>query len=553
MADSSQLPQSSISQSNTPGTTSQPGTSQQDPGLQLNSTGQRQQGTGFTNINKILNAGSGAGQQLGNAIGAGVSNQAQGFSNNLSQAQNNFNTQAGQNTYGANDQSNVTNTINSIIGPGSTQQSALTAGQNANAQQFQNYINGQYNGPTQLGSTQQLQNQAMNVQQLGQATQSQGGQQGLLQQFAGKGQYTAGEQGLDSALLGIQGQQGLQQARSATTGIQQQLGNATTQAQQAAQTAQGTNAVFGQNVLGQLTTATQPIDQAAQVAANNQVQANQTLNTQAGTLASSIQDIINKKGITTASGDNSQAQAVSNLINQGQLTQPMLTALGIDPSTYVGDISLNNLQTALASASQTPTTVSPGQMINSTQAAQLQALQGLAGGKSILPQDISQAQIQAALSPAGNTYTNPTLSGIGGTAGIIGNDITTASRSNILNNDQTQLANYISQQSQLQNLLNSANKPITTNTGLGNHPLQTTGNYVAGISPSTQSLQQQIANYGTDIYNTQQAISSPQYQTIQQLLNSAQPSFGDGTLPRGGNNTSTGASNVGAGTGNRIE
>lgn len=505
----------------------------QDPGLQTNAQGQRQQGTGFTNINKILNAGQGAGQQLGQAIGQGVGQQASQFQTGLGQSQQQFGQGVGQNTYGDQDQQKITDTINSITSPGQTAAGAQKAGADANAQQFQQYLAGGYSGPQQLSNTEQLGRQATNLQQLGQATQSQGGQQGLLQQFVGKGQYTQGQQGLDALLLGQQGQQGLQQARTQASGAGSQLNQAQTQAALQAKQAALQNQAFGQQALGQLTGAIGGIDTTAQQAAQQATAANQAQALQNQTLAGNLQSIINKQNLTPTSTSSDEALALQKAINSGYLNQGNIGQLG---STYAGNINVNNLMQALQNQpNASGQTVGTGQVLTPAQAAQLQALQNLGGSKVNLPSDITQAQLQAALAPNATGYTAPNyLQNALGATGVIGNNVTqsqvSAAQDPNLAADQAQLAALQQKQTQLNQLQGSA--------------FEGTGNQ---LQPQIDALNAQIA-----------AAQNPQYQTINQLLAAAQASgsptpmigpAGSRAFQSGGG---TSAPTIGVGTGGRI-
>jgi|SRR5579863_484566 len=74
-------------------------------------------GTGFVNIQNVLNANKGSGAQLGNTIGSGITQQATDVGNQLGQAQNTFGAASQAGTVGsAADQATATNTLNGILG-----------------------------------------------------------------------------------------------------------------------------------------------------------------------------------------------------------------------------------------------------------------------------------------------------------------------------------------------------------------------------------------------------------------------------------------------------
>lgn len=256
---------SNVSQGAQPTTTTQPGTPQ--PGASPTYSAPKQ-GSGFVNLQRVI--GANTNNQLGNAVGQGVSNTAQDTQSNINQAQNDFTqqSQASNLNTDANRQY-ITNTYNTIqnqavpgqpsTGSNSLDQSnaaadaytptgASTAGAtntpanntgavSSNAiqatptsttytpsatdlSQFQQFISGQYQGPQNLANLNNLQNQATDVNNLGQFLNSNAGQQALLQRFVGNGQqYGTGEQRLDSLILGQTGAPQLAEARLATQGL----------------------------------------------------------------------------------------------------------------------------------------------------------------------------------------------------------------------------------------------------------------------------------------------------------------------------------------------
>jgi hypothetical protein len=557
MADQNQSSVLNPSSIDNPGTsTSSPGASQgssQAGGPQLNSQGQRQQGTGFTNLSKYLQAGQGtggsnsAGGQLGNAINQGVSNQANQFNQNLGTSQNQFNTNVSQNSLGNyNDptnqnSANVKSTINGLLNPsgGTTSQpNTATSGQ------FQNYLSGNYAGPTSLGNTQQLGLQSNNLQQLGQSTQSAGGIGGLLQQFAGgqNKQYNQGEQGLDSLLVGQQGQAGLNAANRTANQTSQQYNAALQNASQTANQAALQNKNFATSTLGALQGAVNPIDTSLQQASIAQNTANQASIAPISTLAANIGEVLAKQGITSTSTPQQQAAGLQSLINQGFINSSNIGQLDIG-NDYAGNINLNNLQAALQN--QTAPTTTPGGVMSANQAAQLQALQSLAGGNNILPQDISQAQIQAAQNP--NATTSTPFNGFQNafnTAGVINNGTGAINQSQIANtaaSNASTLAGYQKNAQILQNQIDAINNGATN---------PDTGSLSPG--DNLANLQQQLGNYNTDITNLQASTANqPQFQTIQQML-----AAGNGGTPSPKQNAGSGSSTTGGafgvGTGSRI-
>ena len=255
---------------NDPGTDQdqkQPGGSQgsQQPGADPYAPSR--QGSGFTNLQRIIGANSQ--NQLGQAVGGGVTDAANQTSQNINNAQNQFqqdsnnsnlDTQSnrdsinstyqtiqnqalpGQKSSGSNtlDQSNAA--ANMYTPNGASTANATPASNQYNPAQdqakFSQYTSGQYQGPQNLNNLQGLQNQSADVNNLQQGLNTQEGRQGLLQRFVGgNNAYTSGQQNLDSLLLGQTGGQQLAQARLSTQALPD-LNNLSQADQQVAQTYQ---------------------------------------------------------------------------------------------------------------------------------------------------------------------------------------------------------------------------------------------------------------------------------------------------------------------------
>lgn len=226
----------------------------------------RQKGTGFTNIQNIL--GANQGNQLGSTIQKGVTQQAQGVKQDLNNSFNTYQQQVNQNRLDT--QANQNAVAQAITDP------TQSIGSTNQAQQMQALFakirQGQYTGPTQMSNADQLQNEAMTAQQLGQSASSEAGRLGLLQRFAAGNnqQYNQGQQTLDNLLLGAGGQQNLNAIKAQTQGLGQQVTQQQNAAAQLAQNAQQGAQQFKQNTLQQLSQASQqaeaPIQQQFQQA-----------------------------------------------------------------------------------------------------------------------------------------------------------------------------------------------------------------------------------------------------------------------------------------------
>lgn len=315
----------------------------------------KQKGSGFVNLNKILQAN--VGNKLGQSVSQGIGQGVQQVQQDLGQVKNEFQTEADKNNLASDpNKQAVSEALKNIVG-GKTD---VTDDQ---VKQFGTFLGGQYTGPMGLDSTKsaQLGNKAQEVQGFGQALGSGGDKTRLLQSFAGKGPYTAGQSNLDSLLLG-QGPQAKQQlaaARQQTQGLTQQVGRAQENANQIGQLRAGQAAEFGQNVRGQF-----GIDQ------NGQVQAGQ------GLIGQGQLDLQNK----VAQYGNIQSLALKQATGQPLSTeeQQLLTQSGVQKIATGAPGNTYGVQ-ATGSQYYTPQDISVSSVATPQQRAQMDALYKLIG------------------------------------------------------------------------------------------------------------------------------------------------------------------------------
>jgi len=269
-------------------------------------------GTGFTNLQKYLNANQN--NNLDQTIGNQIQQEGQDLGRNLGYAQDYFNQRLGtpggsSGQYGElqNDQNN----INSVLAPysqydtpaASTQsgtnppQPVDTGSQSPNlgglpssstpipqqpsdqqVSEFQNYMNpSPYNGITGLPNADNFMGQAQNLQSLGNQY-SQSNPTGLLSRYLSNNsnQYTQGMQNFDQMLLGDSSKirQGLNSLNSVNPNT---IGNMISGDQTAVRNYRNARNKLGSDLASQLGVSTNPgyiqnLDQAV----NNQVQADQT-------------------------------------------------------------------------------------------------------------------------------------------------------------------------------------------------------------------------------------------------------------------------------------
>lgn len=199
----------------------------------------KQVGSGYTNINRIVNANQN--NRLGSTIGGNIQQAGQQTRQDITNAGQNFQQQSNANR---SDTANNAQLVQNVLAD-----PTKYAGQNQ-GNQFGTLMSGNYQGPSGIQNAAQLQAKAQDVNQLGQSIGSEAGRQGLLQRFVGNPQYNAGQQTLDSLLLGQTGAKDLTAARRSTAGVQNlaqnQIGGAAATAQEYANRARQ----FGQDIQG---------------------------------------------------------------------------------------------------------------------------------------------------------------------------------------------------------------------------------------------------------------------------------------------------------------
>jgi hypothetical protein len=274
----------------------------------------KQVGTGFTNIQRIAQAGQGS--RLGQVVGGGVQAAAKGTQAGLQASQQQFGEEAAKTglTKGTAEQEK---TVGQVL------QDPSKATEE-NIKTFEQYRAGQYKGPTQLIGADVLQQQSEQAQQLGQQLGTTGGRLALLQRFAAKPTqaYTRGQSKLDVALLGMQPQKELQAAQAAAGRLAGKVETAQAAAEQQAKEYQSraealkkfTEGKLGEKISGELE-GEQGLE--AKTAAENKL----------------MQDAADRFQKGAASFDDLQVLGLTELAGQetyGLLPQDF--SLGLDPS-----------------------------------------------------------------------------------------------------------------------------------------------------------------------------------------------------------------------------
>lgn len=155
----------------------------------------QQQGTGYTNLNRVFEANKG--NVLGQSVAGNVQKQVGNVQNQLGEQQKQFQSEADKNKIGTDtDKQNRDAVIGRFNDPSGV--AGQVSDQDISA--FEKYRSGTYAGPTALKDTASLQNTANQLRsQVSNFSPS--GTQELLRRSVGGNRYTQGQQRLDSLLM----------------------------------------------------------------------------------------------------------------------------------------------------------------------------------------------------------------------------------------------------------------------------------------------------------------------------------------------------------------
>lgn len=365
----------------------------QGQGQQTAQSPSNPKGSGFTNLQKIISANKN--NQLGNVIQSGVSGQAGQAREALTQAKSQFGQETAANEIGGqqdiNNRSNIINKIVPIntVGAGPNAQPATTEVQTAqNVPQtsnlsglpisqsdidtFAKYRSGNYGGPQDLTNYDTLSGQANQIQGLGKNTTSAAGLQNLLKQYAGRGAYTTGQQGLDAAILGQTGGNQLSAARKATLGLTSNVDAAERAAQETAKAKLGQAKSFADQTKAQLggldVGETPDKDESTGLIGDIQKDLRNRANTFKDTEGGKYQDFL--RGIGGGTGD-------VNAGEQGEFTPEVLKALGLQQGESLYDVDL--AKALQGAGSFNPNTINEQTVAGQGDVAKYNALRQLAG------------------------------------------------------------------------------------------------------------------------------------------------------------------------------
>lgn len=189
----------------------------------------RQRGTGFTNIQRILNANVGAGQQMAGKISQGIQSAGQNVQQKAQKAQQQFKSAFEQAVNPA--MQNIAAGSELAKRPDESQEDYAKRISEANKNYLEigkNVSQAKYGGPMNIQGGKALVGEAQGVSTLGGLAGTGTGQQLLSKQYvAGRqGGYSKGQGALDQLLLGQsrEAQKSLQEARQDVSGIGKEVG-----------------------------------------------------------------------------------------------------------------------------------------------------------------------------------------------------------------------------------------------------------------------------------------------------------------------------------------
>lgn len=340
------------------------------PSQPIGSLSSRPQGTGFTNIQRVI--GANQGNKLGAAVVGGIQKVGEQAQQGVNQAKQDYNTQLQQNQLGSpENQAASTGLINRAMSGGTIS--------DKEAEQAAKFRGGQYTGPTDLANSNVLLGRAAEAEQLGKLGASEGGRQGLLQRFVGAPQYTQGQQKLDTLLLGANSN-ALNQARGATQGLSGQALRQVQGARAQGEEAQNQAQQFGKQFTESLTGKTGEIG-AAQKAALEAAQGQETARNAGyeGLKSSLAQAYAPLPPGAISMGETPDSKALSTIANNPSLSPEMKQQLSgiISRSAQSGINPINSINAMLQNTGAS--NLSSAGVTTQQQAASLNALAKLSG------------------------------------------------------------------------------------------------------------------------------------------------------------------------------
>lgn len=298
-------------------------------------------GTGFTNLNKIMQANRGS--RLGTAVSGGITGQVQNVQSGIQTAQQKFEEEAQKKRLDTEEakkqreqilgrfdvpqpgqpapqsggtgvipqptQAQPTQPQNTAVNqpgqaPGPVQAPTTPASKSPvtdeEIKEFTRFRTGTYTGPSQLDEAGLLTSQAQQAESLGQLARSQGGRQELLRQFVGGRDYTAGQRSLDETILGQDPSVNLGAAARQTRGALEKVQQANRLASSKAEEYRQRAKIFGEETMGLIGEKKAPIS----TSLDERVKQAQEAEKVRQENLKSIQDVLSGKNTQLAGLDN---------------------------------------------------------------------------------------------------------------------------------------------------------------------------------------------------------------------------------------------------------
>jgi hypothetical protein len=237
-------------------------------------TNPNQRGTGFTNLNRIIQANKD--NKLGQAVSGGIQQVGQKVQDETQQAQQKFQQEAQTKRLDTQEAADKRSGILGRFGQQDQQPQAQTTGVNQdnlpNQQEapkpivsddeikdFTRFRTGTYTGPKELENYGSLMGKATQAEQVGDLSRSSGGRQELLRRFVGGQGYTQGQQRLDTTLLGQGNQDDINKARRGLRTMEEDVSRAGQASRGLAQEYSNRAKQFGQETSGMIQQTRDPI------------------------------------------------------------------------------------------------------------------------------------------------------------------------------------------------------------------------------------------------------------------------------------------------------
>lgn len=307
----------------------------QNTGMSLQPKEKQKQGTGYTNIQRVL--GANVGSKLGSAVKTGIQQQAQGVQQQTQQAKSQFETGVAESRLDT-DESKAAReaAIKRLSGPG------YTGPSEEEVQQFGKFRAGQYGGPRSIENEQELLSKAADVSGMARGLGTAEGRQGILQQYVGQSpSYSAGKSAIDQLLLG-RSSEDIKAARAAAMGLGRSTYQNIASAREAGRAAERSAAAFGQETGQMLESETGALDAEIQRQMDEAVAAEQG---RKSTFAN-IQNILAGKAATDAKKGGAVSggtQVVGGAVRQ-QLNPTEMAMAELESSGLLSPEQLNSLK-----------------------------------------------------------------------------------------------------------------------------------------------------------------------------------------------------------------